>query len=207
VPPTEKLSKVGPAAITIDHSRRPIRCLTAELQDLLGGAFAGKRDAIKEWLADSGGPMPAFEGRLADFNPLLGGIENILGRAAKSGGSVALNGLRGHLGDNSHRAFTDLANRVNRRAAAWAREASARLVAEISDTTRESLEKLVADGVADGLGADELAAAIFEAHALSKERAETMAVTEIAEADVGGNRMAYAESGVLGAEAQAAHQF
>jgi hypothetical protein len=202
-PEAKPVKPVKPIKVAIDHSRKAVKRYAAELQGLIEGALAEKRDAIIARVTGGAGKADAapqklqkLEDWMADFGPLLDDIGIILERAAKSGGAVALNGLRELLGGLSHRAFTEMAGRVGWRAVGWAKGAAARLVANISGTTRESLKTLAATSAAEGLSVDEVAAAIGEAHAFSKERAELMAADEIAEADAAGSEMAHAESGV-----------
>lgn len=65
----------------------------------------------------------------------------------------------------------------------------------IDDATRELLRGDVREGMEEGLSNDELADRIADSYAFSDARAETIARTETAFADIAGNLNAYRESG------------
>jgi len=88
-------------------------------------------------------------------------------------------------------------NLVNTRAANWAKDHAAELVTKISDTTRASLAKVIERGIYEGWGVDELASQIAADYAFSETRSTLIAQTELAMADVAGNKLAYAASGVV----------
>jgi hypothetical protein len=108
----------------------------------------------------------------------------------------------------------ELTDQVNEAAVAWARDRAAAMVGmkyeadgllvenpnaewAITESTRDLLRADVADAVEKGLSTDELAAQLTEAYAFSDARAETIARTEIANADIQGALIAYKESGVV----------
>jgi hypothetical protein len=59
------------------------------------------------------------------------------------------------------------------------------------------LRAAVADAIEEGTSTADLAAALEESYAFSEDRAETIARTELARADVEGNLTAYRDSGVV----------
>jgi SPP1 gp7 family putative phage head morphogenesis protein len=65
----------------------------------------------------------------------------------------------------------------------------------ISDTTRDMVKDDIADAIETGMSNDELADNLSEMYAFSDARAETIARTETAKADIGGNLEAYRVSG------------
>jgi len=67
----------------------------------------------------------------------------------------------------------------------------------IDASTREQLRSLTEDALAEGWSADELKAAVRESGAFSASRAETIARTEIAHADMAGAMAGYRASGVV----------
>lgn len=67
----------------------------------------------------------------------------------------------------------------------------------ITDSTRDMLRADVTAAIEDGLSTDELAAMLSESYAFSSARAETIARTEIATADIQGNLAAYRASGIV----------
>jgi SPP1 gp7 family putative phage head morphogenesis protein len=68
---------------------------------------------------------------------------------------------------------------------------------QIDEATREMLRGTIAEGLEQGLSNDALADIIGDAYAFSDERAEVIARTETAFADVQGNLTVYRESGMV----------
>lgn len=100
------------------------------------------------------------------------------------------------------------------KAAAWGRARAAEMVGmkrnaagdlvpnpnaqwRIDDSTREMLRTAVEKALTEGQSADELKAAILEDCAFSEERAEAIARTEIAKADMAGTMEGYRVSGLV----------
>ena len=86
---------------------------------------------------------------------------------------------------------------VNDRAVEYAKERGAELVTRISESTREMLRADVAQALEDGDSNEELAATLEDSYGFSADRAEVIARTETAYADVAGNLEAYRASGVV----------
>lgn len=203
-PKPEKLKKAAriPA---IDRDREAIKKLKTRLQSLFKSVFVKQREAAIQRLKTSIGKSDGAYDWVStlwdlgiDFDR-IDDLEEILRLTFKNGGQEALNllskTLKEHGIDMPHTGVSvDL---VNEKAAEWAREHAVALVAKISETTRESLKSLTSSGIERGLSVDELASEIMNHHTFSRERAELIAVTELAEADVRGNKQAYAESGVV----------
>ena len=99
-------------------------------------------------------------------------------------------------------------------AAAWGRDRAAELIGmkrdddgnlvpnpnakwRIDDSTREMLRGAVEKALTEGKSADELKADILESNAFSASRAETIARTEIAKADMAGTMTGYRASGLV----------
>lgn len=106
---------------------------------------------------------------------------------------------------------TDLANEQG---IAWAKQRAAELVGmryddegnlipnpdadyAIDDTTRDMLKQTVTEAMESGVSNDKLAGIIKDAYAFSDQRAELIARTETAFADVAGNLTAWKDSGVV----------
>jgi len=132
-----------------------------------------------------------------DFDAYLDDIEGILARVAQAGADGALDDLRDYLEESQGRAFSSMVNQVNQEAVDWAGDSAARLVTDISDTTREMLREQIASGIERGLSVKELASEIYDGQTFSAHRAELIAVTELAEANVRGNKLAWAKSGLV----------
>ena len=77
----------------------------------------------------------------------------------------------------------DMFEQINAAAEAWARDHAATLVSQVGDTTRDLVRAAIADGTANGLSTDEIAANIEELGAFSPERSALIANTEIAAAN------------------------
>jgi SPP1 gp7 family putative phage head morphogenesis protein len=91
----------------------------------------------------------------------------------------------------------DALDQANDRAARWAEDEAASLVTDLTDSTRQMLAGTIASAMDEGATNDEIADAIGDAFGLSESRADTIARTETAYADVAGNVDAYKESGVV----------
>ena len=75
---------------------------------------------------------------------------------------------------------------VNERAVIAAREQAAELVSNIDDSTRNMLRDLIANGLEENIGLDEIADSIEDATAFSEDRADLIARTEISHANSSG---------------------
>lgn len=107
----------------------------------------------------------------------------------------------------------DITNLVNTYAQDYARQRSAEMVGKkwvggqlvnnpdsrwvITDSTRDLLRTDVTQAIDEGWSSDHLARIIEWNYAFSSTRAEMIARTEIAFADVAGNMQAYRESGIV----------
>lgn len=142
----------------------------------------------------------------SDWSSVAEGAGQVLAAMAQDGGSAGLFQI-----GVSDEGITD---QVNAQAVAWATDRGAELVGmrytdagelepnpdaewAITDSTREMLRSDVETVIEEGLSTDDLASALEARYAFSPERADTIARTEIARADVAGNLVAYRESGVV----------
>jgi Phage Mu protein F like protein len=109
---------------------------------------------------------------------------------------------------------SSIVDQVNEAAAEWAKERSASMVGmkyladgslvtnpaaewAITESTRELLRADVTAAIEEGLSTDDLAARLVESYAFSDDRAEMIARTEIANADIQGSLIGWKESGVV----------
>lgn len=90
-----------------------------------------------------------------------------------------------------------LLEQVNEKAAEWASDHAAELVTNIETSTRDFIRNDVSAAVTDGLSTASLQELLTENYAFSDLRAETIARTELAFANVQGNLETYRESGVV----------
>ena len=125
-----------------------------------------------------------------DFSELGEDIEPIISAMTQDGGSAAL----AQLGKTT----SDLFDQVSEQAVAWAEDHAAQLVTKIAEVTREKIAGDIGAALELGMSVDELADALADSYAFSEDRAELIAQTELAFADVRGNCIAYGQSGVVG---------
>lgn len=95
------------------------------------------------------------------------------------------------------RDLAQMVNQANDKAVAWAQARVGNLITEVTDATRNAVNELTANAISEGLTNDELATRISEGFEFSQARAERIARTETAEADVQGTLTGFRESGVV----------
>ena len=140
-----------------------------------------------------------------DWVAVIGDVQPLLEALAKDGGVEALAQI-GMKDDSS------IVNLTNEQAVVWAEARAAEWVGmkkdengdlvpnpdskwNISESTREMLNSTVSQAMDEGWSNDQLAKEILGSQGFSPERAEMIARTETAMADVQGNLIAYRESG------------
>ena len=163
-------------------------------------------------LAKAEGDTPAERAQKAadaveiDWAPVADGIEPYLISVAVNGADAGLRAIDVAMSDESW-------NGAGTAATEWAANRAAELVGmrlvdgkyvpnpnakwRIDDTTRDMLQALVTDAIEEGDSTDALASRIKNAFAFSDERAEMIARTEIARADVQGALIGWQKSGVV----------
>ncbi|RQO57976.1 hypothetical protein DBR47_14385 [Paucibacter sp. KBW04] len=141
-----------------------------------------------------------------EWHAIVSVAEDPLAAMAMDGGAAALKQL-------SVKA-EEVVTLTGDKAAAWGRARAAEMVGmkrnadgdlvpnpnakwRIDDSTREMLRGKVEEALTEGLSADELKASILEGTAFSPERAESIARTEIAKADMAGTMEGYQASGLV----------
>jgi SPP1 gp7 family putative phage head morphogenesis protein len=127
-----------------------------------------------------------------DYEPLKTALEPTLKQVAADGARLAL--------DQVTDPIETMLQQANERAIAWAEERAGELVTQVSETTRAAVADLVTHALEDGWSNDDLAEALAEDGAFAPSRAERIARTETAFADVAGNLEGYAASGVVAAK-------
>jgi SPP1 gp7 family putative phage head morphogenesis protein len=183
--------------------------VAAQLAELLGLEKAkrkpgGDEEALAAAAARARAALDALE--FDDWADMAELIEPTLEAMARDGAAQAL----AQIGATSE----DVRTIAGDRAAAWARARAAEMVGmrrtadgglvpnpdakwRIDDSTREMLRGTVEAAMKEGSSADELAARIQDAHAFSDTRAEAIARTEMAKADVAGAMEGYRASGLV----------
>jgi len=131
-----------------------------------------------------------LEALAIDWTELGDDLESILAAIAQDGASQALTQVG--------KSTADMLDQVNEKAVAWAEQHAAELVTQLEETTRKSLQGDLATSIELGMSVDDIAKVIGDDYGFSDSRAQLIATTERAFADVAGNKMGYAESGVVG---------
>ena len=221
VPPNkEALGKAKKTMAHIDRERAEIVRQQAKLKKVVAAFLTEKgKDVASQIIEamDSTGKMSADDvsrlGRILeaintnDWAALAGDVQNILEAVTRDGSITAL----AQIGIKD--AGEELVNLLNDKALDYSKERSAELVGmkyvdgelvenpdaewAISESTREMVRSDVARAIEEGMSNDDLADLLAENYAFSDERAEMIARTETAFADVAGNMTAYRESGVV----------
>lgn len=193
---------------------------TKRFMALLGEYLAAKARVIAAALADDlvkAAPPPVGDDYAAQIEAALAALDwhwddlpeilrPVLAGVATAAGANAISELG--LFD------AETLKRVTARAVAYAEARGAELVGmrvvggvlitnpdaawSISEVTRTMLRKAVTNAMSEGLSNADLAKTIIESTAFSSKRAENIARTETAIADVRGSAMGWIESGVVG---------
>lgn len=193
-----KRSKAKP----IDRERKAVKTaqfkIKGVMRKFLAGAAANIAVQVDHALAMrqkmSGDEKAAIEAIVAslnftDWQTLTGQVGPIIKTLLIDSGQVALDQI-----DAATATALDL---VNERAVEYAKQRSAELVTNISESTRGMLRSDIADAMESGDRNTDLAATLADNYAFSPERAMMIARTEAAYADVQGNLDAYQISGVV----------
>jgi hypothetical protein len=181
---TSRTVLLGTAAIKATLLRlfaKTVPRITAQLTQALKDVGKADADLVARILAEL-----KFEGWAVALSE--GDMVKIIEAVTRDGGAQALNQLG--LSD------PNVVNQVNVQALTFATERAAELIA-VTDTTRELLRGLVVEAIDKGWSTDALSEAISNATAFSEARADMIARTEIAIANVEGSMLAYRESGVV----------
>jgi SPP1 gp7 family putative phage head morphogenesis protein len=99
--------------------------------------------------------------------------------------------------DDVDEALDKMLSQANDKAVEYAKSRAAELVTQVDDTTRDRLRTLTARAEEEGWSNDQLADEIEAFSGFSADRAEMIARTETAFADVQGNLAGWQESGVV----------
>lgn len=146
--------------------------------------------------------------KFGSFNTFVTDVQGVFEELVADGGIEAL----AQIGLDDE----DMLDLVNEKAVEWAKNHAANLVGKkwvkgklidnanakyrIDERTREGINALVVQAESEGWSNDRLAKELRESYAFSDERAEMIARTETARADMAGNMIAYRESGLVAAK-------
>lgn len=119
-------------------------------------------------------------------------LDSVLADTFKDGSNMA----RKQVEDMGIRVGPDFSQEMRSRAHKYAKKHGADLVKHIDESVREDMRSVLQTALNDGWSTNEFAAEIESRYALSSQRAEVIARTEMAFADVEGNMAAYKKAGV-----------
>lgn len=202
----------------IERERQSVQYGRAELAGTIHAFLRNQVQPIAEQvtalrvekLAKDDDPTPDVAPILAaltlDWSQLSDDVRQTIERIAREGASMGFTQI-------GFRASADQVHQANENAIAWARERSAELVGmrwtdnglipnpnaewAITDGTRTLIRAQVAQAEAEGWSSDQLADALSESYGFSEQRSQAIARTELANADIQGNLIAYKASGVV----------
>jgi SPP1 gp7 family putative phage head morphogenesis protein len=199
----------------IDRERPAVVKARKAISGIMQKAFAAQKKKALAIAADALGKVAKADGddpfagitSAAALKKLLADIQKQLEDLAQDGAGEGLNQVGGMIppGDGGTGGGTGaeadaldaMLNQANEKAVAWAADHAAQLVTEINDTTRKGLNDLTQKALADGLTNDQLADNISGFTGFDDARADMIATTETAFADVQGNLAGWRESGVV----------
>lgn len=221
--PAEKLLK-SKRVPTINRSRKAVKTATAGMRKIMATLLGDQMPDIVQQLGKALGAAAKADDPEQDPKKIdnevdrilrdldfagwavaVGDVQDVIDRITRDGGAQAL--IQIGIKD------TDITEQVNARALEFAKNRAAELVGKkwsggklidnpnaeyaITDGTRELLRSTVYQAIDERWSIDELATAIAEGNAFSEDRADLIARTEVARADVAGNMTGYRESGVV----------
>lgn len=166
-------------------ARQAIRAAAKKYLAAYGHALAEFYRAQEEVAKAAGDGPPKPDGSLGES------LRPELERIAKEGAELAVQQVGADL--------SAVLDQVHERAVDWATRHAAKLVANIDATTEAEIARLVASSLEQGTSNQELADEIESSFWFSESRAESIARTETAYADVQGNLLGWRASGVVSA--------
>lgn len=217
-PPAKKPGKQPPAAkgsgvqkkkrsvtlTPIDRERLAVVKARKAISGIMRKAFAAQKKAAVKIAGDLLGKVAKatssdpFKGIIsgAALKKLQADLEGELEAMAQDGASVGLDQVA-HLISGGADELDTMLSQANDRATEWAADHAAQLVTEIQQTTRDGLNNLVKQALAEGQTNAELSDFIVEFTGFDEARADLIATTETAFADVAGNLAGWKESSVV----------
>ena len=217
VPPAKKPGKQPPAAkagavqkkkrsdtlTPIDRERPAVVKARKAISGIMRKTFAAQKKAAVAIGKDALGKIfkaasgDQFSGILsaAARKKLQDNLEGELADMAQDGASEGLNQVAYLISDEG--SLDAMLSQANDRATEWAADHAAQLVTQIKDTTMEGLSARVQLALDEGWTNAQLSDAIAEYTGFDESRADLIATTETAFADVAGNLAGWKESGVV----------
>lgn len=201
----------------ISRKRRVLTTTRRALTVLLADFLAAQSPDLTRQLFRYGIPtgpsahlLAGVDHLIIDWRALIPRITPLLTTVVQNGATQAIAQIKRY---RARKARADeITQLANDRAEAWAESRAAEMVGmkvlsghlmpnpnakwRIDESTRESLRSLVTEAIDEGWSNDTLASAIETSEAFSHDRAERIARTETAKADIQGNLIGYRAVGV-----------
>ena len=200
-PPAAKLAKAAKNIQPINRDRKAVTKLEGKIKKTVMAFFRSQVPVIAAALHAA---MPATADKMAkmsdaearelleasniDWTELGPDLETVLA-------AIAQDGVAQGLAQIGYPTTADLLDQVNEKAVTWAEQHAADLVTKLAETTRKSLRGDIAAAIELGMSTEDIADVIGADYGFSEARAELIARTERAFADVKGNLLGYAASG------------
>jgi hypothetical protein len=200
----KKLAKAKKAVAPIKRDRKAVVKLQAKLKKITLKFLQAQVQPIAQLLHDV---MPESAEKFAkmsreeamkmleaidfDWTKLGDDLESVLAAIAQDGAAQGLIQV-------GSKTTSELLDQVNEKAVEWAEQHAADLVTKLASTTRDRLRGDLAASIELGMSVQDIAKVLEADYAFSEQRAALVATTERAFADVRGNCIGYAASGVVG---------
>ena len=186
----------------LNRNRKSVKECTSGITTLVQTALAAAGKRISRELGEKAGVKEAAisadekttrllsELTFEELQDIAPDLAELLEDMTQEAGEVALAQVLSDIDDS-------MLDQVNERAVDYAAERSATLIKDLEDSTRDMLRTDLISGIESGATNDDIATALADNYGFSDERAETIARTETAYADVQGNLEGYKASGVV----------
>lgn len=177
----------------IPRRRALIQSAEKEIARIVGGALDIQKEALVQHVskiakADSGVPASVFAFTDEEMARIFRVFEKVYLDGAERAAKQLLDFKPGVM-EYAIEEFRD-------RAADWAAANGAKLISGISNTTRTFVNNQISQGIRNGDSVGQVADRLKSAYTFSQSRAQTIANTETARADVEGNMGSYREADV-----------
>lgn len=183
----------------LSRNRKAVKAAVSSVKDATSAALASMGKRVAKQLASAMGKGVQTDPKIQrlideltfeELQDIAPDLAEILQDMAADGGQEALAQV---ISDFS----SDQLDQVSEAAVRYAADRSATLIKGIEDSTRDMIRATVAQGEEEGWSSDQLSDALQDSYAFSDDRADTIARTETAYADIQGNMSGYAASGVV----------
>lgn len=196
-------SKKKPKKIHISLKRKAVtaarKALVKPIHDVLHQAGQSVERQLRDKLGKSDDDSTSGMDLGIDLSILAGlddATRSVLESLADDTGTLTL----GKIGFSTK--DSDIFDKVHTRAAQWAQERAAELVAQVEESTRNKIRDAIAKGLAENAGRDAIIEDLMDSTAFSEERATLIADTESAIANGQGNLMGMEEAQAAGVNIQ-----